>query len=206
MRRVRLRSLIVFAALVGASLPGAAPIAAASTVAGLEVTDPGAAALQKRCTKGDAEALFQVSPLPRQVMQSRGQDHPGLLEAYSNCQYRIFNDGASYTFCESDYIAGGIVAYWDYKAAGVTRTEAIADIESTVDRVWLDGVEQTLRVTAYKDLYSVNLGLIVYQVRAFVTQLGAGDYVSTWVATYSDGLIDTATVHLHILPSELCGS
>jgi hypothetical protein len=137
-------------------------------------------------------------------MRSRGQDHPGLLEAYSNCQYRVFRDGATYTFCEDDFIVGGIVAYWDYKVDGISRAEAIGILETAVDRVWLDGVEQTLRVTAYKDLNSVNLGVIVYQVRAFVTQLQPRDYVSLWVATYPDGSSDTATVYLHILPRELC--
>jgi len=196
MRRLPLRSLIVFIALLGMLLPGAAPSAAA---------DIAPAAVQERCTEGDAEALLQVSPLPRQVMQPRGQDHPGLLEAYSSCQYRVFNDGATYTFCESDFIVGGIVAYWDYKASGISRADAIAEMESAVDRVWLDGVEQTLRVTAYRDLYSVNLGLTVYQVRAFVTQLAPGAHVSEWVATYDDGSVDTATVHLDIVPSSLCG-
>ncbi len=199
MRLPRLRSLVVLVALVGALLPGVAPIAAASTGADLN-----AAAVQERCTRGDAEALFQVSPLPAQVMRPRGQDHPGLLEAYSNCQYRVFRDGATVTFCEDDFIVGGIVAYWDYKVDGISRAEAIGILETAVDRVWLDGVEQTLRVTAYKDLNSVNLGVIVYQVRAFVTQLQPGDYVSTWVATYPDGPDDTATVYLHILPRELC--
>ncbi len=196
MRRLPLRSLIVFAALMGAMLPGAMPVAAIDR-------DP--TALQERCTMGDAQALFEVSPLPAQVMRSRGQDHPGLLEAYANCQYRIFRDGATYEFCERDFIVGGIVAYWDYKVAGISRADGIAELESAIDRVWLDGVEQTLRVTAYKDLYSVNLGLIVYQVRAFVTQLAPGDHVSEWVATYADGSEDTATVNLHILPQALCG-
>lgn len=205
MQRLRLRSLIVFIALVGALLPGIVPVAAASTGVGLDATDQSAAATQERCTEGDAQALFQVSPLPRQVMQPRGQDHPGLLEAYSNCQYRIFNDGAQYTFCETDFIVGGIVAFWDYKAAGISRAEGIAELESAVDRVWLDGVEQTLRVTAYKDLLSVNMGLIVYQVRAFVTQLAPGDHISRWVATYDDGSVDIATVNLHILPTSDCG-
>ena len=73
----RLRSLALLIALVASLLPGVSPIVAAS-----------AATQPERCTIGDASALFQVSPLPNQVMRPRGQDHPGLLDAYSRCQYR----------------------------------------------------------------------------------------------------------------------
>jgi hypothetical protein len=190
---LRLRSLALLVALVASLLPGVSPIVAVS-----------AATQPERCTIGDASALFQVSPLPNQVMRPRGQDHPGLLDAYSRCQYRVFRDGETFTFCEGDFFMGGTVAFFDYKAAGISRAAAIAELELATDRVWLDGVEQILQRTAYKDLMSVNLGLIVYQVRGFIIQLPPGDHISTWVGTFPGFPDDTATVTIHILPRELC--
>ncbi len=137
-------------------------------------------------------------------MRPRGQDHPGLLDAYGRCQYRIFRDGETFTFCEDDFFLGGTVVFWDYKVAGISRAEAIAEMELASDRVWLDGVEQVLERTAYKNLKSVNLGLLVYQVRGFVTQLPPGDHVSVWVGSFPGTPDETATVHLDILPRAQC--
>lgn len=199
MKRARLRSLLVLIGLVASTLPGVA-----HTVVAASETDPPAAVRQAPCTMGDASALFQVSPLPSQIMRPRGQDHPGLLEAYSRCQYRFFRDGETFTFCEDDFIVGSKVPNFDYKASGLSRAEAIAELELDVDRVWLDGVERVLQRTSYRDLYSVNFGLIVYQVRGFVTQLPPGDHVSAWLGTYPGFPDDTAIVTLHILPRASC--
>lgn len=189
----RQRSLALLIALVASLLPGVSPVVGAS-----------AATQPERCTIGDASALFQVSPLPNQVMRPRGQDHPGLLDAYSRCQYRLFRDGETFTFCQDDFFLAGTVAFFDYKAAGVSRAEAIAEMELFNDRVWLDGVEQALSRTAYKDLNSVTLGLTVYQVRGFIAHLPPGDHVSVWVGSYPGTPDDIATVYLHILPRDLC--
>jgi hypothetical protein len=182
--------------MLGAStVLSVAPIAEASS---------DAASLRQSCTMGDAEAVFQALPVAAGVMRPRGQDHPGLLEASFNCQYRLWFDGESFTFCEDDVIVGGIVYFWEYKALGIARDAAIADIELFTDRVWLNGVEQLLRRTAYKDANLAGLGTSVYQHRAFITQLPAGDYVSVLEETHP-GLPDfTATVEIHILPLELC--
>jgi len=138
------------------------------------------------------------------VMRPRGQDHPGLLEALPRCQYRLFWDGRTVTFCEDDVILGGIVWLWDYKAAGISRADAIADIELTTDRVWLDGEEQVLQQTAFKDVNSAVSGLNVYQHRAFITQFPPGDHVSVWVSTYPGLPDETATVTIRVLPRALC--
>ena len=189
----RLRSLALLIALVASLLPGVSPIVAVS-----------AATQPEGCTFGEASALFQVSPLPNQVMRPRGQDHPGLLDAYGRCQYRFFRDGETFTFCEDDFFLASTVVFWDYKTAGISRAEAIAEMELASDQVWLDGVERVLDRTAYKDLNSANLGLLVYQVRGFVAQLPPGDHVSVWVGSFPGAPDDVATVNLHILPRELC--
>ena len=122
-----------------------------------------------------------------------------------------YRDGEEFTFNEDDVFVGGILWFYDFKAAGVTRPAAIADIEMNVDRVWLAEVlpggelgplvEQPLMRTAYKDIQHLFFGQVVYQHRAFITQLPPGDYVSIWVNNYP-GLPDaTATVQLHILPT-----
>jgi hypothetical protein len=159
---------------------------------------------QGRCTVGDAQALFQVLAVPYSVMKLRGQDHPGLLAAFDECQYRLFFDGESFTFCEADVIVGGVVLFWDYKAVGISRAAAIADLEQSVDRVWLNGQEQVLQRTGYKNVNSPDFGLIVYQQRAFIAQLAPGDYVSVYLSTYPGFPDFTATVQLHVLPRALC--
>jgi hypothetical protein len=117
----------------------------------------------------------------------------------SACHYRVWFDGAS-TFCEDDLILGGVNYLTNYKAEGWSRNEAIADIELAGDRVWIDGIEQPLMRTAYKDGQHPTQGHVVYQHRAFITQLAVGDHVSYWEGTF-DGLPDgSATVQLHILP------
>jgi hypothetical protein len=158
---------------------------------------------QSTCTEGDLAALGQELPVAYAMYQN-GQDHPGLLEAYLDCQYRVFFDGATYTYCEGQTILGGIVELDFYKAEGISRKEAIGFIELAGDRVWIDGVEQTLHESAYKDYNRPGVGITVFQNRSFTIALPAGDHVSTYVGTYPGYPDFTATITLHILPRALC--
>lgn len=182
---------------------------AIALVTAFAVLSPASGSPDRACTNGDAQALVQALPVAS-AMRLRGHDHPGLLEAFAACQYRVFFDGRTFTFSESDHFVGGIAWFADYKAAGISRDEAIAEIESTEDRVWIakrqpDGsigarVAQPLTRTAYKGLLHPVFGQVVYQHRAFVSQLPAGEYVSYWEST-SQGLpTESATVQLVILP------
>src|SRR4051794_21596537 len=54
------------------------------------------------CTIGDAQAMFQVSQIPAYVMRPRGLEQPKLLDSLSQCQYRLFRDGETFTFSEED--------------------------------------------------------------------------------------------------------
>lgn len=140
------------------------------------------------CTIGDAQANFEA-PLEH-VFQSLGI-----------CQYRLFFDGDTFTFCEGDFVLGGSIDLVDYKAQGLTRKEAIELLELYGERVWLDGVEQPLMHTALKDGMHPRLGHVLYQHHAFIAQLPPGTYVSYFEAT-TNGVVDfTATVHLDVLPS-----
>lgn len=175
----------------------------------MTVLAPASASPDRECTRGDAQALAEALPVAA-AMRARGHDHPGILEAFGACQYRVFRDGRTFTFNESDHFVGGIVWLWNYMASAITRNEAIADLELREDRVWLaakrpDGtlgerVEQPLERTAYKGLKHPVFGLVVYQHRYFITQLPAGEYVSYWESTYPGLPTERATVNLVILP------
>jgi hypothetical protein len=118
---------------------------------------------------------------------------------------------ATFTFTDEDVFLGGIVQLYDYENAGLSREEAIADLESIQDRVWLAEVlsggvtgawvEQPLMRTAYKNIESAVLGLTVLQQRAFITSLPPGEYLSYWESSYQ-GVPDlTALVRLIIAPA-----
>lgn len=156
---------------------------AALTAGTAAIADPAGG---PRCTVGEAHANLEA-PLQEIIGEPA-------------CQYRVFFDGTARTFCEDDVILGGINALLDYKASGLSRGEAIAMLERFGDRVWIDGVEQQLVETAYKDGWHPVFGHVVYQHRGFIARLPAGDHVSYWEGT-TDGVVDgSATVLLHVLP------
>jgi hypothetical protein len=137
------------------------------------------------CTIGDAWSAFEA-PLGKLI------GNP--------CQYRLFWDGQTRTFCQGNPILGGVIAIYDYKALGVSRAAAIADLERSHDRVWVDSVEQPLMRTAYKDGESSLFGHVVYQHRAFIAELAAGEHISYWENTDPVFGVTTATVTLQVLP------
>jgi hypothetical protein len=183
-------------------LPVVALVAVILVVTGTVASQ--AQGVSQRCNEGDAQAMLQAEPVAAEMLR-RGQDHPGLLDTLAACQYRVYLDGRTFTFCEDDVILGGLVWFWPYVTAGISREDAIADIELIQDRVWIDGEEQTLERTAFKDLHTLLFGQIVYQQRAFITQLPPGDHESFYLSTDPRFPDFTATVHLHVLPHELCG-
>ncbi len=171
---MRFTKLVLAGAVLSLTTLAASSVAAADS------------AQRKVCTTGDALSNFEA-PLQH------------IIGDFS-CQYRLFLDGRTFTYCEDDVILGGINPLAEYKALGWSREEGIADLERTADRVWVDGVEQPLMRTAYKDGQHPVFGHSVYQHRAFITQLAVGDHVSYWEETL-DGSVDaTATVYLRILP------
>ena len=135
------------------------------------------------CTSGDAMQTFEA-PFTGNLIDSE-------------CQYRLYRDGETFTFCEGDYILGGIVFFWEYKLLGISREEAIADIELNEDRVWIDGVEMPLMHTAFKNGVRPSTGdMEVYQHVAFISQLPVGEHVSYWENFHPDYGLSTTTIHL----------
>jgi hypothetical protein len=117
-------------------------------------------AAEPSCTMGEAEAMLQALPIPIQVMRPRGLEEPKLLDTVGRCQYRLFRDGETFTFSEEDVFLGGVSYIDDFKQRGVTRREAVAELDAFQDRVWLAAVlpgggvgefaEQLLVRTTYK--------------------------------------------------------
>jgi hypothetical protein len=146
---------------------------------------PAAAAKPTACTNGNAQGMFQA-PLEHIV------GNP--------CQYRLFWDGQTVTFCEDDVILGGIVWFDPYKSEGISRQQSIAGIEAIHDRLWIDGVEQPLMDTAYKDGQSSMYGDVVYQQRGFIGELPVGTHTSYWESVDPVYGLSTATVTVIVLP------
>lgn len=143
------------------------------------------------CTLGEAKANFEA-PFEHFVQDA--------LAVRFRCQYRVFFDGRTFTYCEGDVILGGTNNFVDYEALGWSREEGIAELERTGIRVWIDGIEQQLMQTAYKDGQHPVFGRVVYQQHGLITQLPVGDHVSYYEETFDGTRVESATVQLRILP------
>jgi hypothetical protein len=182
---------------------------AACLVAALGVQAPARADFQ-RCTKGDAQLNLSAGPSIVGAVWIPGRGVKGnAVDAVSTCRYNLFAD-EPVTFTAEDWFVGQITWLVPYKQDGISRAEAIADIKLGTDRVWLaveypDGsigplVEQTLHYSQFKDTFRPDGGHMVYQIRAFATQLPPGNYVSIWLTQYPGEPDFTNTVHLTITP------
>src|SRR5688572_18010922 len=149
-------------------------------------TAPPAAGAAGPCTRGAAQALLQGFGVAtrlgdRPVPPSLGID-------YFRCQFRLYEDGVTFTFSDQDYILGGIarfVTYDELEEFGWSRAEAIALLESITEEVEIATVVGgnvgtfelvPLIVTSYRDAIA-SPGLVVYNHRAFITKLPAGEYL-----------------------------
>ena len=151
-----------------------------------------------RCTYDDTQLIFNSwLAVLKHGLRATIPSKPA--DAFTECQYRLFFDGTTINFKEGDVILGGINVLWDFEtlsAFGITREEAIADLETTDTRVWLarvetDGtvgefVEQLLLRTPYKDGMHHAFGRFVQQHRAFVTSLSSGEYLSVFEAKWNE--------------------
>ena len=161
---------------------------------------PATANVRPPCSYGDAKALVEAFP-PLVVVAG---DYPP-------CQYRLFWDGEHVTFQEADWFVGGVVSFWDYQRSGITRAEAIVELEKYTDRLWLSQigpggavgtpVELTLANTGYKNTYRKELGLVVYRHSTVILHLPPGDYLSTLVSSYEGEVYEVDEVTLHVLPA-----
>ena len=176
-------------------------------------TTPSLAAEPASCSYGDVRATFQAFYPFFLHQPSRFRvplDFEGEEILIPPCQYRMWLDGYHFTFSEDDWFFGGDAGSIDYKAAGITRSAAIAELELLGNRLWLAKidsggqpigplVEQTLRKTTYKSNSSQEA--VVYRQVGIILQLPPGDYLSVYETTF-DGVVDfRAEVILHIVPS-----
>lgn len=160
-----------------------------------------------RCGKGEVQSAFQALPVG---LWTVGESRAGLGGAATHCRLNIFDDGATYTFRSSDLIIGGVVNFIPLEFLGVTYREAVDILLTAEDRVYMGPagtpvdqlVEQELKASAFKSAMHPDFGHIVYQHKAFITQLEPGDYISYYVWEWpilSPGT-ETETVHVEVLP------
>jgi hypothetical protein len=161
------------------------------------------------CSYGDALAVFNAFPA---VFLHDPTDEP--WPVYPDCQYRMWDRGNDFTFHDDDWFLAGAAYAYDYVAAGVTREEAIAELDRYSDRLWLTklvpgtnkaagaSVEQPVLLTAYIDAVHPEGGLIVIRQAGAILQLPAGDYLSYNEVAYQGKVVWRARVTLHILPSD----
>ncbi len=180
----------------GAALAAAALIAV--VVIGANAVPSAAAAKQEvPCTYGGAQALLRAAPVG--ATQSLRSDRPHLGQLMDRCQFRGYRGGETFTFREGDYIVGGIIQFWTYEEMdefGWSRAKAIEDLRLVTQRVEMatvtDGNSGPFKPvpiieTTYRDAQlAVNdWGHIVYNQRAFITQLPAGEYLVRWTQSYA---------------------
>lgn len=171
-----------------------------------------AAASDQPCSYGDARALLNQAPVAFRL--DDGSDHqPGLGGLVGRCQFRLYQDGETVTFSDEDYILGGILIFRTYEELeemGWTRAEAIADMKLTTDYVEIASVvggevgtfeDVPLIVTHYRDASSP-IGHLVYNHRAFITRLPAGEHLVRWTHSYQGVPVVTSTVRVVITASE----
>jgi hypothetical protein len=170
-----------------------------------------AADADEPCTFGDARALLNELPLSFRLADG-SDDQPGLGGLFGRCQFRLYQDRETVTFSDEDYILGGIVMFWTYEdleAFGWTRAEAIADLELATDHVEIARVvggvvgtfeEVPLIVTNYRDIFGP-FGHAVFNHRAFITKLPAGEYLVRWTLAYPGFPDFTSTVRLVVTAS-----
>jgi hypothetical protein len=132
----------------------------------------------------------------------------GLGGGATHCRYPVFANGATYTFQSDDLIVGGVANFVPLELFDVTVAEAVELLRASEDRVFLgpagtptdELVEQELTETAFKHMIDPVYGHIVYQQKAFITQLEPGDYTSryewSWSLFAPGAGVETVTIHI----------
>jgi hypothetical protein len=170
---------------------------------------PARADTEQPCSYGGAQALLQMAPVA--ATQSDGSDRPHLGQLWEECQFRLYLDGETVTFREDDYILGAIAWWWTYEEMaefGWSRAQAIDDLQLVTDRIEMatvtDGVAGPFEpvpviVTKYRDapLFGMH---IVFNQRAILTQLPAGEYLVHWTESYPGFPDEDSTVRLLVTP------
>jgi hypothetical protein len=161
---------------------------------------PPAAAGPGACSYGQAGAVHEAW-IPHFLHEPRTTQYP-------DCQFRLYLDGEEVTFTDQDWFLAGIVVYVEYEALGMSRTEAIADMDSVGHRLWFTPIlpgggfgtpeEQALSRTAYRNTDSP-LERLVYNSIGVILRLSPGDYLSHYEQTYQGDVFE-ADVIVHVVP------
>ena len=100
-------------------------------------------------------------------------------------------------FSENDFILGGIVQYIDYPVIGMSRSDAVAELEGIEVRTWLAEVTngqvgplvaQPLMISATRGivLKRQEIGKVVARTWGYITQLPAGEYRGVTEVRHAD--------------------
>jgi hypothetical protein len=173
---------------------------------------PALAQTERPCSYGDAQALLLEVPVA--ATQSERSDHSHLGGLWEDCQFRGYADGETFSFGEDDYILGGIAWWWSYdemEEFGWSRAEAIEDLQLVTQRVEMAIVTNGIAgpfeavpviVTRYRDAQLFG-SHIVFNHRAIIVKLPAGEYLVRWTESYPGFPDSEATIRLVVTPSEL---
>lgn len=167
------------------------------------------------CTYGGALALLEAAPVAA-TQASRSEEkgiRPHLGGLWDECQFRLYQDKETIPFQADDYILGGIAVWWTYDEMaqfGLSRAEAIEDLERVTDRIEIATVDGRggrprfapvpVIVTTYRDAQLFG-SQIVYNHRAFIAKLPAGEYLVRWTQSYPGFRDFVSTVRLLVTPA-----
>jgi len=131
------------------------------------------------------------------------------LGGIANCQFRFFapvklTNGERWAFCEDEVFLGGNVWNFDYAAFGISRQDAIDELDYLESTVFFGPAagaqpEQSLIRTGYKDYIHPEFGRTVATQEAFITQESPGTYVSSWTAFFAGEPIANVVVEIDVV-------
>lgn len=155
-----------------------------------------AAAPPDDCTRGSAQQVIQAGIVAaNQVRQ--GRTNTGIVDSRLHCAYRLYDDGATYTFSEDDVFAGATAfTWWEWEADGMTRQQVNDILTGTEYTVLLaevlpDGsvgefTEQPLVRPPVKYHVMEGQGMTAYQTAGVILDLEVGTYISRFHAVFPD--------------------
>lgn len=174
------------AAATALALVGAAGAAGGATAA---PPDP--------CTRGSAQQAINAGIVAANQIRE-GRTQTGIVTAYWECAYTLYEDGATYTFSDDDVFAGVTAfTWWRWEEdEGVTRAEVVDIISGTDYRVEIAEVSPDGTVGDFEDVPvlrppvrfhpMVGQGLTAYQTAGVILDLDPGSYVSRFEAVFPD--------------------
>jgi hypothetical protein len=90
------------------------------------------------CTEGNVKG-FANGTIAVAKQSQPGRQENGTAGAWSNCQFRFYDDTTTHVFTDEEYFLGGIFIWItddEIEEFGLTRKEAVSDLDSIQDRLF----------------------------------------------------------------------